>query len=294
MALTTSDLLTNIKRRSQLPDDGGTLSDTDILAMASDELQNVIAPRLMALHEWHYAFSYTQSLASTREYRIHHRSAAQGIVSVELLDGSTYRFLPLRHPLMQRASDGENYAVLGNKIVLSDAVPTSGTIRIRALLRPSRLVAVSSTGPQTITAVAGQVLSVANTTWVTASDQVDIYWQTSPYEVVALDVDVDSVVANTSITIDSADYVPSSENVSNRVYLAEQTDRVPLPDELHDYLAQRVAIRCMEARGFTQDMQNHLRKLQDLEMAFDRLSSPRVRGEFKAISPEEYNASWRA
>src|SRR5882724_9832483 len=102
MAKTTTDLINNVKRRSQLPDDGGTLSDSDILAFASDELQNIVAPRLMSIEEWHYAYSYNITLSSVRAYRLSPRAAGNAIISVEYLDGTNYRFIRLKHPLLQR------------------------------------------------------------------------------------------------------------------------------------------------------------------------------------------------
>lgn len=284
MAKTTTDLLNNIKRRTQLPDDGGTLSDTDILAFATDELQNVVMPRLMAMNEWHYAFSYTQSLSSSREYRINPRVAGNRIISVELLDGSDYRFIKLSHPLTQWKDFGESYSIYGNKIVLSEACPTSGSIRVRAVLRPSDLILTGVTYVTAGTSAGGFNVDIASDEFG-VGDVIDFVYDSSPYET----IDIDN-----TITVDSG----SSYTLSNpvlgdylnaRVCPAGQSDRVMLPDELHDYLAQRVAIRCMEARGFTQDMQNHLRKLQDLEMAFDRLVAPRNKGEFKAIVNEDFS-----
>lgn len=286
MAKTTSDLLTNIKRRTQLPDDGGTLSDTDILAFASDELQNVIAPRLMSVHEWQYAFSYTQALSSARTYRINSRVAGNKIISVEYFDGVNYRFIAQRHPLTQnkQGSTSEDFSIYGNQIVLSDSSPTSGTLRIRAYLRPSALV---SSGGQSITAVNSNTnsLTVASSAAFSASQLVDVVYESSPYEITSVAATVSSIPDGTHVILNTSD---SSWASATRVIAAETSDRIQLPDELHDYLAQRTAIRCMEARGFKQDMDNHLRKLADLEAAFDRLVSPRASGEFKAIVAEDW------
>lgn len=288
MARTTTDLLNSVKRRAQLPDDGGTLSDADILEFASDELLNVVAPRLMALHEWHFAFSYNETLSSARTYRINPRTAGNTIISVEYYDGTNYRFINMRHPLLQKPIDGENYCVYGNLITISDAVPSSGTLRVRALLRPSRLV---TTGCTAVTSVgASNTITVTSSTGFSATQLVDIQQGDSPYEMFLL-TSVSSVPGG-GVTLILADTItsttfPVTTVRPGRVCPAETTDRIQLPDELHDYLAQRVAIRCMEARGFSKDMENHLRKLADLETAFDRLTSPRNRGEFKAIVPEE-------
>lgn len=295
MAKTTTDLLNNIKRRAQLPDDGGTLSDTDLLALASDELQNVIAPKLMSTNEWHYAFSYTQTVTSSRTYRINPRTAGNSIISVEYYDGVDYRFIRLKHPLLQREDLGENYAIYGNQITLSDACPTSGTLRVRAMLRPSSLI---STGPTAVSAgvSATRTITVVSTTGFTSGQLVDLVYGSSPYEVLATGRYA-AIADATHFTLDSlsADEVSAIASLTDtllgsdavRVCPADQSDRIQLPDELHDYLAQRTAIRCMEARGFTQDMQNHLRKLADLEASFGRLMQPRSKGEFKAIVSED-------
>lgn len=284
MARTTTDLLNSVKRRAQLPDDSGTLSDTDILEFASDELLNVVAPRLMAINEWHYAYSYNETVTSVRTYRINSRTVGNKIISVEFYDGTTYRTIRLKHPLTQRMDLGESYSIYGNQIVLSDACPNSGTLRIRAMLRPSRLVA---SGCSAITAVNTGTNSVTvDVDNFSDAQLVDVIYASSPYEV-AISATIASGGAGLTYVLTGAT-VASAYALTTRLTPTEQTDRPQIPDELHDYLAQRVAIRCMEARGFTADMQNHMKKLVDLETAFDRLTSPRSSGEFKAIVPEEY------
>lgn len=298
MARTTTDLLNNIKRRTQLPDDGGTLADTDILALASDELQNVVAPRLMAIHEWHYAFTYTQTVTSSRTYRINSRCAGNKIISIEYFDGTNYRFINQRHPLTQNkpGMSAEDFSIYGNQIVLSDGCPTSGTLRIRAILRPSSLV---TTGCTSITSIgdfgATNQLTVTSSSGFSSTQLIDVQFATSPYEIFMI-TSVSSVPDGSHVvTVDSitSSTFPVSSNSPGRLCPAEQTDYPQLPDELHDYLAQRTAIRCMEARGMTSDMQNHIRKLEDLETSFSRLMSPRANGEFKVIAPEDYFFSGR-
>lgn len=286
MARTTTDLLNSVKRRSQLPDDGGTLSDADILAFATDELQNVVYPRLMAMNEWHYAFTYRSALSSERSYRIDPRVAGNRITSVEYTaDAVDFRFIKYNHPLTQAASNNvyyESYSIFGNNIVLSSGCPTSGVIVVRAVARPSTLVSTGCSRINSINTVTNEVtVDVDN---FSAGDNVDILYSTTPYEFITLDDLLDVAVG--SVYHLSEDV--QSSYVSARLCPAGQSDRVQLPDELHDYLAQRVAIRCMEARGFTQDMDNHLRKLVDLEGAFDRLVAPRNKGEFKAIISEDW------
>lgn len=284
MAKTVSDLLTNIKVRGQIPDDSGTLSDANILQMASDELSNVVVPRIMAEREWHYAFNYVVTLSSAREYRMNSRVAGNAIISVEYYDGTNYRFIRQKHPLMQYTYSEENFSIYGNKIVLSSSCPTSGSLRVRALLRTSQLVSSGCTSISSYD-TATNILAVASSSGFTPGQSIDVVYGDSPYETYYTNATISSIPDGTHIAL--SDDVTTDWPLG-RVCPAETSDRVQLPDELHDYLAQRTVIRCMEARGFTQDMQNHMLKLNDLEAAFDRLISPRSRGEFKAIMPELY------
>lgn len=284
MARTVANLLSSIKRRAQIPDDGGTLSDSDILAMASEELQTVVFPRLAGTRGWHSAMEYTVSLSSTRTYRLPSRASGNNILAVEVDDGSGYRPMSLTHPLTstQSALLMEGYYLYGNKVTLTDGAPTSGTLKLKYLLRPSELTSTAATD---ITVVGGSSITVtsASTAGITTGSTVDIYYSDSPYEPLAIDVTVTNVAGNV-LTLS----VPTGTAVGMRVALSGQTDRVPLADELHDYLAQRTAMRCMEARGFKEDLAEHMKKLGDLEKAFDRLAAPRPRNDFKAIVAEDF------
>lgn len=294
MAKTVSDLLDSIKRRGQNPSDGGqTLTDADILEMASDELENVIAPRLHGNRGWYQAVTDQRSLSSSRNYRIPTRAIGASIISVEVNDAgssdeSDWRFLPLQHPLQSKRAISEGYFIYGNNIVLLPSAPSSGLIRIKYLLNISRLYSKTNT----ITVVGATTLTIAATVAldsVATGSLVDICYADSPYEIFAQDVPLTAGTSGTTIHL----VPPAGTSVGMLVYDAGKTNRPQLPDALHDYLAQRTLLRVAEALGHSEDAKMYMEKLADLETAFDRQTSPRARGDAKAIISDDRLIDWR-
>lgn len=294
MAKTASDLLTSIKRRGQNPSDGGqTLTDADILEMASDELENIIAPRLHGNRGWYQAVSKSYTLTSSRSYRIPTRAVGAAIISVEVNDAgssneSDYRFLPLQHPLQSKRAISEGYYIYGNNIVLISDTPSSGVLRVKYLLNISRLYSKTNT----ITVVGATTVTIAATVDLTSTatgSLVDICYPDSPYEVFAQDVALTAGTSGTSVHL----VPPTGTLVGMLIYDAGFTNRPQLPDALHDYLAQRSLLRIAEALGHAEDAKAYGQKLGDMEVAFDRQTSPRARGDAKAIISDDRLIDWR-
>jgi hypothetical protein len=152
-------------------------------------------------------------------------------------------------------------------------------------------VAISSAWAAGSTSVEGanstDINALSAAVSASGTSKIDFVYGESPYEYIESNF-LSGISPPDIFLVNPTTTLLSKAAGAPRVCPAEQTDRTQLPDELHDYLAQRTAIRCMEARGFTQDMQNHLRKLADLEAAFDRLTAPRATGEFKAIVQDDW------
>lgn len=297
MAKTASDLLTSIKRRGQNPSDGGqTLTDDDILAMASDEIENVIAPRLHGNRGWYQAVSKSYTLTSSRSYRIPTRAIGASIVSVEVNDAgssneSDYRFLPLQHPLQSKRAISEGYYIYGNNIVLLDSAPSAGLMRVKYLLNISRLYTKTNTvASVTATTI---VLTALNSFDGSAPFDVDVCYADSPYEVFTQDLTVTSISLSGGV-LKVLNVASTTGIVAGMlVYDAGKTNRPQLPDALHDYLAQRSLLRIAEALGHQEDAKAYLQKLSDMEAAFDRQTSPRARGDAKAIISDDRLIDWR-
>lgn len=315
MAKNTTDLVTNVRRRAQFPNDGGqTFSDADILAMATDELQNVVAPRIYEMRGWHYAVLTQYTLSGSRYYRLPDRAGGGTIISVEIVDTPTNRFVNLIHPLQVR-STGENYYIYANNIVLSAAAPSTGTMIVRYLMAPptlNQLVGtISSVATlDTMNFVATPTLAVFANLATTGTGFIDFVKTTSPYETLMVGVPV-LVNSSTQLVSSAFQFTDGAGSLAAAApymtiqgySLAQlysdlgsgkatavdvgQSSYVQLNDEFHDYLAQRTAMRMMEAIGHSEDLKLMGQKLIDLEKSLDRAIAPRARGDFKVINLED-------
>lgn len=307
MAKFASDLLLNIRRRAQLSNDSGqALNDTDLLIMASDELQNVIAPHIYAFRGWQYATQTTFNLTTERAYRIPSRAAGGTIISVEIVDTPINRPVPLIHPL-QAKDYGERYYLYANNIVLTAGAPSSGQMVVRYLMVPNTITTIQAQ----LTSFNTGIATYLNSTLPSNTALFDISYGQSPYEIVAAAVpgfiDVPGAGQITlALTTDAAfslykttdgmtiadlQAIATAQNSVGTPLLitAAGTSGSPqLNDEFHDYLAQRTAMRAMEAIGHTEDLTNMAKKLQDLDAAFMKAIAPRARGDFKVIATEDY------
>lgn len=315
MAKTASDLLTNIRRRAQLSQDGGqALSDTDLLAMASDELQNVIAPKIYATRGWNYAAEKAYTLASDRRYRLPSRAAGGTIISVEIVNATPPNTkVNFVHPLQTTQASGQgagySYFIYANNIVLSSGCPTSGTMVVKYLMQPSAL----TTSFETVANLtSNSIVTVeSNTLGLVGGDHIDVILTAAPYEIVLKDVKISGVAGTTltttvDLTTDAGvrnystlyDYtfaelqaaaIDASLGSGQLIICKSGQSYYPqLNDEHHDLLAQRTAMRAMESIGHTEDLTNMEKKLVDLEGAFLRSISPRERGDVKAILQEDF------
>lgn len=315
MPKSTTDLVANIRRRAMLSQDSGqALSDNDILALASDELQNVIAPKIYAMRGWHYAVQKTYTLTGNRSYRLPNRCSAATIITIELTAAPQNRALNYVHPLQSRTT-GEAYYIYANNIVLTPSVASSGTMVVKYMVTPSALYLKGNT----VLGITGNnqlnFNEVPNLNLPTspggvfapfASGFLDIYSALSPYELIAIDIPFTFTSTSPNCALSSvtpfadaptyANYTVNPESIMADLgdglhpYLVADAGfsaRPMLADEHHDFLAQRTAMRCMEALGHSEDLGLMSQKLVDLESAFMKSISPRERGDFKVIMTED-------
>lgn len=157
MAWTTDDLIDAVKRRAQLPEADGKLSDHDILDLASEELQTQVVPMITTAAEHYYIHEQPIPLVTGQnEYLIPAAVQAGTLYDIALLDqnGSslgTLAEIPLSD-LPWHSVGGEGYpsvmafALRGDKIVIVPT-PTSSvplTMNVRFIRRPNLLVPVAS------------------------------------------------------------------------------------------------------------------------------------------------------
>jgi hypothetical protein len=294
MSYTTSDLLSSIKRRGMIPSSQVTFQDTDLLSMATEEIQIELLPLLIGVREEYYVRSYDYAITSaTQSYRVPVRAVGMGLRDVLYRDSTTGVMYPLSQ-ITTSEDSGEDetnlpylYYLCDNSVYLTP-IPstTNGTLRLLYYCRPGKLVETSdaaqitviTTGTNTVTCSAAPP-----STWTTATS-VDFIRGTGGQEYLAIDQAISSV-SGSDIVFSS---LPTGLAVGDWIAAAGYSPLPQLPEELQPVLAQKVVCQVLEALGDAQGLQLHQARLKSLLDNALKLISPRVKGGQKKVISTSY------
>lgn len=286
-ALTSSALITSIKRKAMIPTSQNTFTEQDFLDMANEEMDIGLIPSILIHHEEYFAHDEEVPIeANKSEYAIPYRAIGGRLRDLFYKDnnGNLFAFTRISpndrgifHNFAANRPLGFFY-VKGNMVVITPAItstPPTGFLVFSYYLKPNKLVKENRVA--VITEINGAVLTVDGVpSNIAASDLVDFLEGTAGYRTKAFDVSVDSVDSGAN-TITFAS-VPDDLAVGDHIALAEESIIPQVPEELHNVLAQRVAARCLEALGDTQGLTNANTKLQEMEQKTATLIDNRVEG----------------
>lgn len=285
----TTALLNSIKVRANIPTDQGTFSDTDLLTLASEELQLGIVPFVLKARSQYFVREEEQALvAGKTKYRIPARALGGKIESIMAkTDAGEYLRIPQIQrnelPFVSRNSEDVAFYVEGSNIVFS-AEPEGWTLVWSYYFRPGDLVA--TTAAAQITAIntgTGEVtVGSVPSTWTTATE-LDFIKGTPGFEHLTVDVKPTNI-AGTVLTFA---VLPSDLEVGDWLAVAEKSPIAQVPFELHPMLAQRTAIKVLEAQGDWEAMERAQRKLMEMEDKGISLISPR-----SDQNPKKVNNRW--
>lgn len=243
---TVTSLLESLKRRGMIPSAAGSMTTADFLAIANEELQSYMLDILQDVGEEHLVAKDPVDYAITSgqaEYAVPERSI-DGIVRTVTYSSDNVSFTPFSRTEPGRvfAASGspQAYTVEGSNLVL---VPTpdatSGTLRVKYLIRPNRLVETSAagevlsidTGTKTVT------MTAALPGTFTASRLYDLVKGYPHFGSHSIDATVSSAGAS-SLTF--TDALPAGLAVGDFVCLAGESPVPQIPVSLHHVLALRV------------------------------------------------------
>lgn len=293
----TTALLASIKRRGMLPASDEALTDTDLLALATEELQSTLTALLLSVREEYLITSEVQVVtAGTASYTIPARAVGQALRDVMYSsDGSSY--LPLSRVEPERDGDyagaGEllGYELQGNAIILTPTPSTSGYLKIKYARRPSTLVQGAAVGIVTAINTGTRTVTVDNTPSTFTIDEVYDFVKASP----GFDWrGVDLVVTNVSgynITFSAA--LPSSLVVGDYLCIAGESPVPQVPVELHPYLAHRVVLRAVEALGLNAKIAVAEKQCERARLDALSLLTPRAEGSHRYVV-NRYAPGWTA
>ena len=284
--LTGTTLISSIRRRASIPSTAVTGSaDADLLAYATEEMQLHMTAELMEVREEYFARDSDSTIGSSTSFRIPDRAIGGKLRDVQLLDSAGAVILTLTRTEPERLEDYDTqplyaFTVKGQNILLPQGSTTTATsIRLGYYARPNELT-ITAADWATVLSVSGNVITTTAAHGFTTSSSLDLVKSTPGFEHQFLS----SVpTATTSTTLTFASLSGLSIVANDYVCVAEKSPVPQIPAELHPLLAQRVAVKYLEAEGDRDGLTVAQRKLEEMEEAASTLISPRVDGAVQKI-----------
>jgi hypothetical protein len=292
------DLLTEVRRGGSLAAAAATgTADADLLAHADNELRDTLVPLMLGVQEELYQRVFDTTVTSgLAPYRVNKRAALSRINTVQWVnsDGSGHnleRLDPKRvlelGLVTTTTGTPSAYCLEGSRVVLYPT-PGSGTLRLRAFVRPSRLAvsgvgaapATATTGNTNITGVSGTaattyVLTITNTATVfSTSTPVDVVSGTPSFEHLALDV-TPSAAGTTSITVAGSAF-STAPAIGDYVCAPDTTPFIQLPVELHPALFELTIARLLRSLGKLSEAKAHADRATEMVVVGIAALTPRV------------------
>ena len=307
--LKTDALVSTALRRALIPSDQATFTCQDIRDIMNEELNIHVVPVVLRAHEEYYVIDEDVNLENGKiRYKIPYRSFGNKLRDVQFVDNAGTQYEMTRVSLEDRPEYQGNYTnnqfltfyLENDDVVIMQNQIINGNIRMSYYLRPNELVEDKRGGQ--ITSIA--VCSCASTTTFTMSTfpehfscttVYDFIQGRSPNKIIGFDREVLSTCSTAKTitfsnsqlkTIDLFSITPKdlTFSVGDYIMKAEETIIPQLPTELQPILAQRVAVKLLEALGDTEGMQNAQKELERMEYNAQTLIDNRVEGSPQKIT----------
>jgi hypothetical protein len=262
----TDELLEEIRRAASLPDAEVTgTTDAELLADADAELRDTLVPLMLGANENLYERPFDVAVTSgVASYRLNKRIAMSRINSVVWLNSDNTGY-PLERITYKRSMEAGTTSTAsgtpraffldGGRLVLWPSPDGSGTVRIRAFVRPSAMVPVGNS-TRAVTAVGGSLSSTVELRVSTGhpfstSTVLDVVAGSPSFEHQALDV-TPTATDSTLITFTGSAFLVLPV-VGDYICTADTTPFPQLPVELQPALVALTAARKLRALGQLQE-----------------------------------------
>jgi hypothetical protein len=287
MAGLVTDLLADIKRKGFFQADGTVLSDADFIDAANKELQNVIVPKILSVRERYFTCYKDYNLGTLKRLRLPSRIAGGRIFDLQIVDGNGVPY-SLNEKSSGEISGRQGFFIDNNEIVFSNNFNTVPVGRLRCTYpcRPP-LMSTSAVIAATVVSASGSV--IVPSTSITGT--YEVIRQDSPYSTIAPAVSFVSL-SGTNPDDTSGDDVANYFTPGDIIISPNSTMYVPLPLELHDWLAARVVSRVNASLGRSMELQNSEKEVKKIEADLSALINPRVENGEKVFMDKE-TLGWR-
>ncbi len=284
----TQALINSVKRRASVPDSQALVSDDQILDYANEEMALNLIPLIVAKHQDYYLTREEVQLVSNQSrYEIPYRAIGSKLREVAYMDSNGNLFEMFRISTDDVVNEGiassfsRRFYIEGEEVVLhtqNDSIP-SGYLVFFYNLRPNTMVDSDNVGIITnIDRNTGIVTLSSFPSDFTATIEYDFIKTRSPHRIFSFDITPSSVDANTKTITFDVDEIPDRLTIGDRIALANETDLINAPSDVHVLLAQMVAGRVLESIGDLDNLQAANVKLNKMEKNTGLLIDNRVTG----------------
>lgn len=254
---TTDSILTSVKVRSMNADNQSTVTDDDMIRIASEELQSVILPYIESVKQEYFVTTDDAPFVSGQvNYEVPSRASGGKFRDVMLIDNqgnqvllnyiapedmkSSWAYSPYQFGFYPQ--DNHVVLVLGNLI----GAANYSYVRLNYFRRPNQLCATSAAGQVTaINRTTGEVtLTFVPSDWTT-SDTFDCIASQPPFSTHGDDQTI-SAINGFILTFDS---VPTNLVVGDWVSLANTSPIPQIPVEAQRLLEALTAARVLQYTG---------------------------------------------
>jgi hypothetical protein len=279
MSWTTADLLTSVKLKIMAPSSQLTISDADILRLATEELLGLVSPIVSSARSQYYETVADTAITSATTYTLPYRALAGKIVNVLYIDTNGAEWLV---PIIEYSEEEARLynsnsttsacpvAYIRNQKLCFVRPPNGGTLRITYYIRPGDLIL--TTDARQLTVVGGSSVTQA-TALITTGQEFDVISNKPLFTYRG--IDQTGTVAGAVITFTP----PADTVVGDWVAPAGQSPIPQIPYELHPVLTQRTAARCLEILGDRKGMEALLVGAETFLAQALTLVAPRVSGQ---------------
>ena len=282
---TTTALIESVKRRIAIPTSQALYTNLDFCKLATDELQSVLVPMMIAEQEDYFLHSDDQSIdGTTTSFNLPDRAIGRKIRDAGFYSSSGNEYV--QRPRLEVEDYGDRtgnlvstlggYFFQGDQIIF-DPAPTnvSNQLRIYFYRRPNNLVRETDCGKITNINAGTKVVTLnnASTSWDTGT-KFDAIKGSGGFRSLQDSFTV-SLIAGYDLTLSS---LPTGLAVGDWICPEGQSPIAQIPYEGHHLLAQLTAIKVLEGLGDAKGMGMAQEKYEFLLKNFIKTLTDRVDG----------------
>jgi len=292
IAYTTDKLIATIKSKIIAPVSQVTFTPDDILAIADEELQVGVVPTLMSVREDYFVVSedFDVDQAGPYEYTIPTRAIGGKLKDVVMTDSNNKEYsIPLIQSQVApyRSNIFKTYQGLvcfprNNKIILQGVANTlpGNKVRLYYFMRRGKLIQITAGARiDSIDTVNKQITVNLLPSTFSLTTLVDFIQVSPPFDALA----INQTIQNINGLILTFSSLPDHLAVGDYLCLAGESVVPQVPVEFHPVLAQRVAVKILEALGDVNGSSLARSKLAEIENATLKMISQRIEGEAKKV-----------